>query len=83
MTNQFLPYLNTWKENTQDKPGDLTQNDGSKISVSLQIYHDVQIAVRSTVVALKFLLQNGCMFISTGGFAKALWKNTLVFKGNW
>ena len=26
---------------------------------------------------------DGCIFISTGGLAKTLWKNTLVFKGNW
>ena len=38
ITNQFLEDLNTWKENNQNRPRDLTQNARSKMFVSLQIY---------------------------------------------
>ena len=58
MTNQFLSCLNIWKENTQNRSGGSTQNARSKMFVSLQTCHDIQIAVRSTVETVKPLLQN-------------------------
>ena len=70
MTNQFLPYPNTWKENAQNKPGDFTQNARSKIFVSLQTFHGIQIAVRSTVKAAKGFLQNGYICILTERFCQ-------------
>ena len=33
MTNKFLSYLNTWRENTENRPDDFTQNTRSKIFV--------------------------------------------------
>ena len=45
-----------------------TQNAGSKIFVSLQAYYGIQMAVRSTVKAVKRLLQNGCIFLLTRRF---------------
>ena len=36
--------------------------------VSFQTYHGILIAVRSTVKAVKYLLQNSCIFILTGRF---------------
>ena len=38
---------------------------------------------RSTVKAVNFLLQNGCIFILAERFCQDPWKNNLVFKGNW
>ena len=54
--DQFLPYLNTWKENTQNGLGEFNQNPRSKMFVCLQTNHSIQITVRSTVKAVKYLL---------------------------
>ena len=56
------------KENTQNRPGGFNQNAGSKICVTLQTYHCIQITARSPVQAVKFLLRNGCVFILTENF---------------
>ena len=61
--DQFLPYLNTWKENTQNGLGEFNQNPRSKMFVCLQTNHSIQITVRSTVKAVKYLLEKGSKFI--------------------
>ena len=38
--------------------------------VTLQTYHGILVAVMSTVKAVKFLLQNGCLFILTETFCQ-------------
>ena len=38
--------------------------------VTLQTYHGILVAVMSTVKAVKFLLQNGCIFILTETFCQ-------------
>ena len=38
--------------------------------VSLQTYHSIQIAVRFLVKPVKYLLQNGCIFILTERFCQ-------------
>ena len=53
-----------------------TQNASSKMFVSLQKYHGIQIAVRSTVKVVKCLLENDCIFLSSGRLGtceKTLW----------
>ena len=45
-----------------------TQNARSKMFVSFQANHGIQIAVRFTVKAVKCLLKNGCIFLLTGRF---------------
>ena len=70
MTNQFLPYLETYKENTQNNPDAFTQSARSKICVTLQKYYGMQITGRSTVDAVTALLQNGCIFILTERFLR-------------
>ena len=70
MANQFLSYPNTWKENTQNRSGDFTQNPTSKLFVSLQTYHSIQIAVTSTAKAVQFLFEICYIFILTEKFCQ-------------
>ena len=70
MTDQFLPYLDIWKENTRNRPDNFTKNPISKMFFSLQINHGIQITVRSTVEEVKFLLQNGSKFILNERFCQ-------------
>ena len=70
MTNQFLSYPNTWKENTQNRSGDFTQNATSKLFVSSQTYHSIQIAVTSTTKTVQFLFQNCAIIILTEKFCQ-------------
>ena len=68
MTDHFLPYLNIWKENTQNRSGGYTQNLKSKVFASLETNYAIQITARSTVEAIKYLLQNVSKFILTERF---------------
>ena len=71
-TKLFLkPYINEnvliHGKNTQNRPGDLTQNARSEMFVCLQTWH-INRCNRSTVKAVNFLLQNSCIFILTERF---------------
>ena len=51
------------EKNTQNVLDGFTQNSRCKMFVSLQTYHGKKVAIRSTAKAVKFLLQNGYIFI--------------------
>ena len=70
LTQEFLPYLETWKENTQNQPGNFTKNARSKMFISYQTFFGLQITVRFIVEVVKYLLPNGCQYVLTERFCQ-------------
>ena len=54
---EFLEYLRRWKESTDNRPGNFTQNARSRMFISWQTYEGFKITVNSSIEATKFLLQ--------------------------
>ena len=66
----FLNYLKNWKESTDNRQGNFTQNARSRIFISSQTYEGFQISVFSVIEATKFLLQEGMEFVLTERFCQ-------------
>ena len=66
----FLNYLKNWKESTDNRQGNFTQNARSRIFISWQTYERFQISVFSVIEATKFLLQEGMEFVLTERFCQ-------------
>ena len=67
---EFLDYLKRWKESTENRPGNFTQNARSRMFISWQTYEGFQISVHSAIEATKFLLQEGMEFVLTERFCQ-------------
>lgn len=63
----FLEYLRKWKESTNNRPGNFTQNARSRMFISWQTYEGFKI---SAIEATKFLLQEGMQFVLTEQFCQ-------------
>lgn len=63
----FLEYLRKWKESTNNRPGNFTQNARSRMFISWQTYEGFKI---SAIEATKFLLQEGMQFVLTERFCQ-------------
>ena len=66
----FLNYLKNWKESTDNRQGNFTQNARSRMFISWQTYEGFQISVFSVIEATKFLLQEGMEFVLTERFCQ-------------
>ena len=66
----FLNYLKNWKESTDNRQGNFTQNARSRMFISWQTYEGFQISVFSVIEATKFLLQEGVEFVLTERFCQ-------------
>ena len=66
----FLNYLKNWKESTDNRQGNFTQNAQSRMFISWQTYEGFQISVFSVIEATKFLLQEGMEFVLTERFCQ-------------
>ncbi|KXJ07724.1 DNA transposase THAP9 [Exaiptasia diaphana] len=67
---KFLDYLKDWKESTESRLGDYTQNARSRMFLSWQTYEGYKITVNSAIEATKFLLQEGMEFVLTERFCQ-------------
>ena len=67
---EFLEYLRRWKESTDNRPGNFTQNARSRMFISWQTYEGFKITVNSSIEATKFLLQEGMEFVLTERFCQ-------------
>ena len=56
---EFLAYLKSWKDSTDARPGNFTQNARAKMFLSWQTFEGFKIAVHSAIEATKFLLEEG------------------------
>ena len=61
----FLDYLRLWKESTENRPGNFTQNARARMFLSWQTYGGFKLTVFSAIEATKFLLQEGMEYVLT------------------
>jgi hypothetical protein len=67
---EFLDYLRQWKESTEARQGEFTQNARARMFLSWQTYEGYKITVNSVIEATKFLLQEGMEFVLTERFCQ-------------
>ena len=65
-----MQYLKTWKESTENRPGNFTQNARNRMFISWQTYEGLKITCHSAIEATKFLLQEGIDFVLTERFCQ-------------
>ena len=61
----LLPYLDNWKESTENRPGNFSQNARSQMFLPWQTYEGLKITTHSTIKVVKFLLLQGMPFVLT------------------
>ena len=61
----LLPYLDNWKESTENRPGNFSQNARSRMFLPWQTYEGLKITTHSTIKVVKFLLLQGMPFVLT------------------
>ena len=66
----FLDYLRLWKESTDNRPGNFTQNARGRMFLSWQTYEGLKMTAHSAIEATKFLLQEGTEFVLTERFCQ-------------
>ena len=67
---EFLEYLRRWKESTENRPGNYSQNTRARMLLSWQTYEGFQLTVQSTIESTKFLLQEGMDYVLTEHFCQ-------------
>lgn len=67
---EFLQYLQQWKDSTENRPGNFTQNARAKMFLSWQTYEGFKITVHSVTEVVKFLLEEGMEFVLTERFCQ-------------
>ena len=66
----FIDYLRRWKESTDDRPGNFTQNAKSRMFISWQTYEGFKMTSFSAIEATKFLLEEGMEYVLTERFCQ-------------
>ena len=66
----FLDYLRLWKESTENRPGNFTQNVRARMFLSWQTHEGFKLKVSSAIEATKFLLKEGMEFVLTERFCQ-------------
>lgn len=66
----FIDYLRRWKESTDDRPGNFTQNAKSRMFISWQTYEGFKMTSFSAIEATKFLLEEGMEYVLTKRFCQ-------------
>lgn len=66
----FLEYLRLWKESTERRPGNFTQNARGRMFLSWQTHEGFKLTVSSAIEATKFLLEEGMEFVLTERFCQ-------------
>ena len=64
----FLKYLESWKQSTLEREGEYTPDERQKMSLSVQTYEGLKIAVYSHIDAIRFLLSKGFKFVLSERF---------------
>jgi hypothetical protein len=70
LENDFLDYLQKWKESIANRPGNFTKNARNRMFISWQTYEGLQITAHSAVEATKFLLNEGMEYVLTERFCQ-------------
>ena len=67
---EFIEYLKSWKERTENREGEFSQNARARMFLSWQTYEGFQISVKSTIECTKFLLAEGMQYVLTERFCQ-------------
>ena len=70
LENDLLQYFINWKESTETRNGNFTQNAKNKMFISWQTFDGLQITVYSIIEAVKFRISEGMEFDLTGRFCQ-------------
>ena len=65
LKNEFLPYLDNWKESTENRTGNFSHNARSRMFLPWQTYEGLKITTHSTIKVVKFSLLQGMSFVLT------------------
>eukprot|EP00112_Aurelia_sp_Birch-Aquarium-sp1_P011130 Seg2347.6 transcript_id=Seg2347.6/GoldUCD/mRNA.D3Y31 product="Transposable element P transposase" protein_id=Seg2347.6/GoldUCD/D3Y31 len=68
LENEFLKYLEDWKQSTLDRPGEFSKCDREKMFLSSQTYEGLQMTTYAVIEVTKFLLGKGMSFVLTNRF---------------
>ena len=67
---EFLEYLRIWKESTENRPGNYSQNARARMFLSRQTYEGLQLTVQSTIESTKFHSGEGLDYVLTERFCQ-------------
>ena len=65
LKDEFLPYLQNWKECTENRPGNFTENARTRMFLPWQTHESLKITTHSVIRVVKFLLLEGMPFVLT------------------
>ena len=63
LKDDFLKYLNDWKEAIDRRPGIYSKEDKAKMFLSTQTFEGIQTTVLSLIECVKFLLRHGFKYV--------------------
>ena len=63
--NEFFSYLDNWKESTENRSGNFSQNARSRMFLPCQTYEELKITTHLSIKVVKFLLLQGMPFVLT------------------
>ena len=70
LMDYFLPYLQQWKNSTENREGNFKKQDRQKMFLSYQTYEGLQITVHAVIEAVQYMLDNGCKYVLTERFSQ-------------
>ena len=70
LENDFIGYLNEWKDNIMNRPGTFSRNERAKMFLSAQTFEGLQITAFSLIEVTKFLLGHGVKYVFSERFCQ-------------
>ena len=67
---EFPEYLTGWKESTESRPRNYSQNARARMFLSRQTYEGFQLTVQSAIESTKFVLGGGMDYVLTDRFCQ-------------
>jgi len=78
LINNFLQYFSRWKQSIENRPGQFTPLDKSKMFISWQRHESLQITCFSIIDLIKFLLNNIVQYVFTERFCQDPLENYFI-----
>ena len=75
LLTDLLQYFEQWKISINNRTGNFTTEEKSKMFISWQTYEGIKITVYSTVELIKFLLSSGVPYVLSGKFSQDALEN--------
>ena len=68
LLEKFVKYINHWKQCVSTRPGEFSEDQKSRMFLSLQTYEGLKITAYSHVEAIRFLLEQGFQYVLSERF---------------